>query len=94
MQTNYAHVGEKSQSITRSLGPGELEAMSTSELFHRLWTRAVGQPGYDKAQWRSFRRAPTRNALVELKEVAKGQADYSEDEWMEFFRRGLIGVSL
>lgn len=20
-------------------------------LFHRLWTKAVGQPGYDKAEW-------------------------------------------
>lgn len=29
----------------------------TWELFHRAWTNAVGQPGYDKAEWLRMERA-------------------------------------
>lgn len=30
------------------------EELSSFHLFHRLWTKAVGQPGYIKAQWRKL----------------------------------------
>lgn len=31
--------------------------MQTSSLFHRLWTKAVGNPGYDKAEWKELESA-------------------------------------
>jgi hypothetical protein len=29
----------------------------TEELLHKLWTKAVGTPGYDKSEWKALRRA-------------------------------------
>lgn len=93
MSTNLAHVGED-RSISRALAPGELQAMTTTELFHRLWTRAVGQPGYDKGAWRAFRMAPRRADLLALREVARGQEGFAEEEWAEFLERSLLGTAL
>jgi molybdopterin-guanine dinucleotide biosynthesis protein len=33
---------------------GELKQISTWELFHRLWTKAVGQPDYKKPEWQEL----------------------------------------
>lgn len=34
----------------------ELWQMPTMTIFHRLWTRAVDQPGYDKKEWQELER--------------------------------------
>ena len=31
-----------------------VEELSNSELFHHLWTKAVGTEGYDKREWREL----------------------------------------
>jgi len=33
------------------------------DLFHRLWTKAVGTPGYDKRQWQDLNHAIETLAL-------------------------------
>lgn len=35
--------------------PAGAKVTRTDQMFHRLWTRAVGQPGYDKAEWQALR---------------------------------------
>lgn len=31
-------------------------ALTTREMFHRLWTKAVGTPSYDKKEWQILQR--------------------------------------
>jgi len=32
----------------------KLKNMSTHRIFHILWTKAVGTPGYDKDEWKEL----------------------------------------
>lgn len=79
--------------ILRQLKPGELQTMRTSELFHRLWTRAVGQPGYVKREWQGYERIPSLAVLRALRAAARAQEGYAAAEWDEFECRHLASTS-
>ena len=42
-------------------------------MLHRLWSRAVGMPGYDKGEWKALR------ALIEGRDVSTFDSSYGRD---------------
>lgn len=56
-------------------GSAERNVVSTHEmhLFHKLWTKAVGTPGYDKSEWQALERQLSR-ALDAQRVAAEVQA--------------------
>jgi len=34
-----------------------MATLTLDNMLHRLWTKAVGQPGYNKAEWRFLEKA-------------------------------------
>ena len=43
------------------------EREKTDNLFHRLWTKAVGTKDYDKKEWQELERRIWKNVEVEEK---------------------------
>jgi hypothetical protein len=90
---SYMNTQGEDVGILRQLKPGELETMRTSELFHRLWTRAVGQPGYVKRTWQEYDKIPSLAVLRSLRATARVQDGYASKEWDELECRHLARTS-
>lgn len=67
------------------------------DLLHRLWTRAVGTPGYVKNDWKEMERLLRQRPDVspyqhkkpvalffDLHDKARSQPDYDADQWRAF----------
>jgi hypothetical protein len=63
-------------------------------VFHGLWSKAAGQPGYVKADWKELEAlalggsvmAGAHGAFARLQQVATGQPSYDEREWQRLER--------
>lgn len=55
--------------VAAELSKDDLSAVPEESLLHHLWTKAVGTPGYVKADWREF-----ANYVERLESIARGGA--------------------
>jgi len=49
----------------------ELDSLTNFELFHRLWSKAVDSPGYDKREWVALEQRLIRINFLRYKDPAE-----------------------
>jgi hypothetical protein len=64
-------------------------AVEVAHAFHAMWSKAVGEPGYAKSDWKELETLACGHSIAagatacfgRLQALAKGQSDYNEGDW-------------